>query len=139
VRAIGLLTAVLGFLACGGPTGGPDGGGSGPRIATFPARVDFGVDAGTPVDVGLVGTMTLTIKNSGSGTLTLTSVNLSGDPEFTATRPASMDIAADAGTDITITFSPMDVRNYGGRVTIQSNAKNVPTAGITVMGLGKQP
>jgi large repetitive protein len=140
VRELGLLTTGLLFVACGGPSGGQDAGsGSGPRIATFPARVDFGVDAGSPVDVGLVGTATLTIKNSGSGTLTLSSVTLSGDPEFTATRPSSMDIAADAGSDITITFSPMDVRQYSGRITIQSNAKNVPTAGITVMGLGKQP
>lgn len=140
MRAIAFLTAGLLVIACGPGTGGNDGGsGSGPRIATFPARVDFGVDAGTPVDIGLVATATLTIKNSGSGTLTLTSVTLSGDPEFTATRPTSMDIAADAGSDVTITFSPMNVGQFSGRITIQSNAKNVPTAGITVMGVGKQP
>ena len=142
-RPVGPVAAFLTvgvLVACGGPTnnGGQDAG-TGPRIATIPARIDFGIDAGTAVKVGLAGTATLTIKNSGSGVLTMTSVTLSGDPEFTATRPAAMSLDAGEGTDVTVTFSPMDVRNYSGRITIQSNAKNVPTAGITVQGKGEAP
>jgi hypothetical protein len=139
VRAIAFLTVGV-LVACGGTNNntGQDAG-TGPRIATIPARIDFGVDAGTPVKVGLAGSQTLTIKNSGSGVLTMSSVTLSGDPEFTATRPASMALDAGEGTDITITFSPMDVRTYSGRITITSNAKNVPTAGISVSGRGEAP
>lgn len=142
MRALAILTLSALALACSPGSGGSDGGGgSGPRLATYPARVDFGVDAGTPVDIGSIGTQTLTIKNIGSGTLELSSVTYQGDPELTATRPASMSLGPDAGTDVTITFSPMDARAYSGRIVINSNARNISTgtAAISVTGLGKQP
>lgn len=142
MRTLAVLTLSALSLACGPGTGGNDGGsGNNPRLATYPARVDFGLDAGTPVDIASVGTQTLTLKNIGTGTLELTSVTYQGDPEFTATRPAAMSLGPDAGTDLTITFSPMDARAYSGRIIINSNAKNIATgtAAITVMGLGKQP
>ena len=69
----------------------------------------------------------------------MSSITLSGDPEFTANRPSSMSVDAGEGVDVTVTFSPMDVKTYSGRITIVSNAKNVPTAGITVQGVGEPP
>jgi hypothetical protein len=138
VRTLLWLTAAASSLACGGPTAGPDAG-SGPRIATFPARVDFGIDAGTPVTVGGQDTATLTLSNTGSGVLVMSAINLSGDPEFTATRPATMSLDAGEKTDVTITFAPMVVKTYSARVTITSNARNGATVGIPVQGLGKAP
>jgi hypothetical protein len=69
----------------------------------------------------------------------MTSDSYTGDPEITATRPANLSLEAGDKADVTITFSPMDVKAFSGRITISSNAKNAPTAAITVQGLGKQP
>jgi hypothetical protein len=140
VRTIAFLTVAAVLIGCGGPVGGGDAGSPDPRIATSPARVDFGLDGGTAVTVGSVGTVDLTIYNSGGGTLVLSSVTLQADPEFTANRPMLMSLDAGATTTVTVSFSPMVVKNYtGGRLVISSNAKNAPTAGITVQGVGKAP
>jgi hypothetical protein len=140
VRALAILTAAAFLIACGGPGSGTDAGSTDPRIATSPPRIDFGLDGGTPVTVGSVGTLDLTIYNSGGGSLVMSSVTLQADPEFTATRPSTMTLDGGATTTITISFSPMDVKAFtGGRILISSNAKNAPTAAITVQGVGKAP
>jgi hypothetical protein len=139
VRALAFLTAAAFLIACGGPAGGNDGGSGGPKIGTLPNKIDFGFDAGTAVAVGLVGTQDLVISNTGGGTLTLNTVTLTGDPEFTATRPSTMSLGAGEKVTVTVTFSPTDVKTYSGQVAISSNATNVPSAGVQVRGVGKAP
>ena len=135
-----LLILGLSFLAvaCSAPSGSPDAGGP-PRIATIPGRVDFGVDAGTPVNIGESANATLTLYNSGGQVLTMSAVTITGDPAFTAARPPTMSLDAGARTDVIVTFSPMEARVHTGRVNITSNAQNGATVAITVLGLGKTP
>jgi hypothetical protein len=122
-RAIGLLFAgsstsaaanpideVLGFLGAtmvGEPA-------SGTRIINLSGDLAFG-DTG----LGLTSTRNLTISNTGTSTLTITSINY---PAGFSGNWSSGAIPAGGSQNVIVTFSPTSATGYGGPVTVNSNA-----------------
>jgi hypothetical protein len=83
------------------------------------------------VAVGASSQKTLTIHNTGSGTVTVTSLSLPAG--FNGNF--SGNISVGASQNVGITFSPASSGNYGGSVTVNSNATSGTTS-VTASGTG---
>jgi hypothetical protein len=97
-----------------------------------------------PLDFGnkLVGTapnQSLDIYNGGLEDLVLSSVTLSGAPQFTFySKPAPTDaIEAKKHAFVVVIFTPTAATSYTSTLTINSNAENTPTLTVDVLGTGQ--
>lgn len=108
------------------------GTGIGPVISV-PASLDFGPQ--------LVGTTsapkTVVVDNTGSDTLTITALSLTGDYTTTTTTPIT--IAPGTSKSIAIALTPAATGTRTGTLTITSDAFNTPSAAVGLSGLGIQP
>jgi len=82
------------------------------------------------------GAQTVTLTNTGSGTLTITSIVASGD--FAQTNTCGTSVAAGANCTISVTFTPTATGARTGTVTITDNASNSPQT-ISLSGTGVTP
>jgi FG-GAP-like repeat/Abnormal spindle-like microcephaly-assoc'd, ASPM-SPD-2-Hydin len=104
--------------------------GSFPVGSVSPGSLNFGNQA-----VGTrSGTQIVTFRNSGSVTLTLSPVNISGPnaSEFGQTNTCSATLAVGAGCQITVTFTPAATGVQSATLNIPSNglgSKTVPLIG----------
>ncbi len=94
----------------------------------------------TPVGTTNATSLTATLTNSGSTTLTITKIAVSGDYTQTNTcipsGGTSGSVAVGASCTITVTFTPKGSGNRTGSVAITDNAKGSPqTVGLSGMGI----
>ncbi|HEU0036688.1 MAG TPA: choice-of-anchor D domain-containing protein [Kofleriaceae bacterium] len=106
------------------------GTGVAPAISVNPLSVAFG-----DVRVGTTATKPVSITNTGSDTLRITSLNAL--PPFSATAPVPIALAPGGSTTINVTFSPASATISNGTLTIQSDAPTSPTL-VSLSGRGVQ-
>ncbi|MGB6385274.1 MAG: protease pro-enzyme activation domain-containing protein [Terriglobales bacterium] len=111
------------------------GGGSGAVVSLSPTSLTWG-----KIVVGVKGSAKkVTLTNTGTGTLDLTSIAASGDfaiaPGSKKTACGST-VAAGGDCIITVTFTPTKTGARTGTVTITDNASNSPQS-VALSGTGK--
>jgi Cep192 domain 4/HYDIN/CFA65/VesB-like, Ig-like domain/Abnormal spindle-like microcephaly-assoc'd, ASPM-SPD-2-Hydin len=102
-------------------------------IAVSPARLNFG-----NVAEGADTAQTITVKNAGAASVTITSAAVSG-AEF-GVRGLSLPVTVPAGqsSSFSATFSPITAGSASGNITLLSNASNSPLA-VPLAGTGVAP
>lgn len=94
-----------------------------PALALTPSTLAFGVrtvNTTSPLQV-------VTLSNSGTAPLVISSITGSGDFAFTTTCPISTPPIAPAGTcTVSISFTPLTAAALSGGITIASNAPGSP-------------
>ena len=102
-------------------------------VASFsPASLSF---ASQPAGTSSA-TQKVTLTNTGTAALNLTSVTLSGD--FTATNGCTGSIAVAASCTISVAFAPKTAGALSGAVTLTDNAAGSPQS-VPLTGTGTQP
>ena len=139
------FTCVTGYNLCGGwgsPNGSllinalaGSGGGGGPVVSLSPASLTWG-----KVVVGVKsGAKSVTLTNTGSATLDITSIAASGDfalATVAKNKACGSTVAAGASCTIKVTFTPTKIGPLTGDVTITDNAANSPQQ-VPLSGTGK--
>lgn len=78
-----------------------------------------------------------TVANNGNQPLTVTAVTC---PDGFVATPTNLTVAAGGSSRVTVTFSPTVVTNYGGNITVDSDATSgANTIACSGNGLGNQP
>jgi len=81
----------------------------------------------------------VTVKNTGTGTLDITSIAISGDFALvTSAEPCGSTLAPKKKCKIAVTFTPTQAGTLTGDVTITDNAPNSPQQ-VPLTGTGKEP
>src|SRR5258707_183082 len=111
------------------------GGGGGPVVTLTPTSLVFAKT--------VVGTTTtaksVTMTNTGSSTLNISSIVVSGDfAPATSTKPCGSTLAAGANCIIKVTFTPTQLGARTGNITITDNASNSPQT-VPLSGTGVGP
>ena len=125
---------ILMLAGCGGGSSGPSQGGSGGggnagSAALSPGSLSFGY---VPVGSQSIPQV-LTLTNSGTTTLTITSITASSN--FTVTNNCGGSLPATAICRLTIDFAPAASGSASGTVTVTDNASpSTQTAAVTGMG-----
>ena len=101
-------------------------------LSATPGSVNF-----SNVVVASNSPQTITLKNSGAGTVTINQVSTSGAGFTTSGLSAGQTIAAGAQASFTATFAPTAAGTASGAITISSSATN-PTLSIPLSGTGTQ-
>jgi hypothetical protein len=92
-----------------------------PQISVIPSSVSFG-----NVTVGVANSQTLTIKNPGTATLSITQASLSGTG-FTSTGLAlPLSVPAGGSSTFNVGFAPTSAGGVSGSITLISNTPNSP-------------
>jgi hypothetical protein len=130
--AIGSLTATLQVSdnAANSPqTASLSGTGVGAAATLSPASLSFnGVTVGKNSSAKVI-----TVTNSGTSSLSVTSVVASGD--FTQTNNCT-SIAAGSSCTINVTFTPSAAWSRSGNIVISDNAYLAPTQVVLLVGMG---
>ncbi len=100
------------------------------QIAVEPASIGFGT-----VTLGQSGEAALTVRNTGTGDLSVTGVQ-SSDPAFSVSDDTAFDLAPDASRELTVQFSPSSVGEQQATLTIESNDASQPTLAVPLSGTG---
>jgi len=78
--------------------------------------------------------LTMTLKNSGTGTLTISSIVPSGD--FSQTNTCGTSLAAASSCSINVVFTPTAVWSRAGTIVISDTAFGSPQQVILLVGMG---
>ncbi len=134
--ASGALSLFL--VACGGGLvntpkieTGEDGSDGGEGQPNFVVEVDE-VDCGQ-VAVGAVGSGTLVIDNTGTATLEVTEMSISG-AEFSATAGVGLQVGPGSSTTLGIKYLPIDFTADTATLTITTNDPDNATATVRLLG-----
>jgi Abnormal spindle-like microcephaly-assoc'd, ASPM-SPD-2-Hydin/Immunoglobulin I-set domain len=102
-----------------------------PAIQVSSTSINFGNDV-----VGTRTSQALIITNTGTATLSITQVSVSGSTTFSASG-FSLPLSVNAGqqTTITVAFAPTTVGSVSGSISFASNAPTSPTA-VSLSGAG---
>jgi Abnormal spindle-like microcephaly-assoc'd, ASPM-SPD-2-Hydin/Protein of unknown function (DUF1573) len=92
-------------------------------LTVSPPSVSFG-----DVGVGKESTQSVHLTNSGSSSMTISSVSASGSGISVAGLSFPVNLAAGASASLSATFKPASAGNASGTLTIVSNAANSPDA-----------
>ena len=105
---------------------------TGPTVTVSPTSLAWG-----NVVQGTTGpTKTVTLTNTGSSTLNVSSITTSGDfAQTTSTKPCGATLAAGAKCLIKVTFTPTAVGTRTGTVTITDNSPSSPQT-VALSGTG---
>lgn len=105
------------------------GVGSGPAVTLSPTSLTFATQ--------LVGTSSppqnVTLTNTGSASLSITSIATTGD--FSQTNNCASTVAVGASCTITVTFTPTTINTRTGTVAVTDNAPASPQT-VTLTGTG---
>ena len=102
---------------------------SGPALSVSTTAIDYGTIA-----AGGTATETVTLSNTGAGTLTISSIIASGDDAFSVDLTGtSLSLDAGAMTTFEVSFAPSTVTTYSGSVAIASDDPTSP-ASISLSG-----
>jgi hypothetical protein len=105
---------------------------NGPQLAVSPGAVDFG-----GVAVGTSKSTSLSLRNSGTSSLTFAALTPPGAPFSVSGAPANgATLAPGAATTMTVTFAPTAAAAYTGSLRINSNGGNVT---ISLAGVSGTP
>jgi hypothetical protein len=108
------------------------GMGTAPAVTLAPTSLTFGnqlIDTTSPAQA-------VTLTNSGTGTLTITSIATSGD--FVQTNTCGTTVAVGASCTISVTFKPSVIGIRTGDVTITDNAFGNPQQTVPLTGTGTE-
>ena len=140
-RRLCVVVCVIVAVGCSGSSSSPSSASApstpaGTRVVTLSGILAFG-----SVTVGTVASATLTITNSGSTPLTITSLSLPASiSQAYIASFTSGTIAAGASQAVTIRFSPIAAQDYGGTLTVNgdqtSGTNTTPVSGIGVLASG---
>ena len=109
----------------------PAGTSSAPRIEVSPASLDFGT-----VNIGQTKDLTLTVRNNGNATLTVTAIG-SSNPRFAlAILSTPFNVGGGSFQDVVIRFSPNSAGAQSGTLSIASNDASQPTITVPLSGTG---
>jgi FG-GAP-like repeat/Abnormal spindle-like microcephaly-assoc'd, ASPM-SPD-2-Hydin len=90
------------------------------------------------IGLGTTQTMPVTLTNTGSATLTISSISISGSPkanELTQTNNCGSSLASNASCTITVTFLSLGGGNISASLLVTDNASGSPqSVGITALG-----
>lgn len=97
--------------------------------------VDFGTANGT------TKTIPLKIFNSGTSTLTLSSIQIDGTnaSDFQKTQPSATSLAPGASTSLSVNFTPMAEGSRSARLVVASNDPVTPTFTVNLTGANVLP
>ena len=98
------------------------------NIAVEPLLLDFG-----PVVVGRSAQQTVTVRNTGSATLRIASVQ-SSDPAFTFVGGTEFELDPGALRELDVTFVPTTVGAHQAELSVQSDAPDEPTVTVALSG-----
>jgi hypothetical protein len=111
------------------------GGGGGPAVTLVPTALTFG---NTVVGV-TTSAKSVTLTNTGTATLNISSIATSGDfAQTTSPKPCGSTLAAGKNCVIKVTFTPTQVGLRTGNLTITDNAANSPQT-VPLSGTGVLP
>jgi Abnormal spindle-like microcephaly-assoc'd, ASPM-SPD-2-Hydin len=99
-------------------------------VAATPSSVSFGT-----VVIGTTNSQTVQLKNTGSGSITISSATVSGTGFTMSGLTIPLTLAAAQIKSFTVTFSPTASGGVTGNVTLKGNATN-PTYTIALSGTG---
>lgn len=108
---------------------------SGPAVTLKPTSLTF-----AKTDVGVTSkAKNVTLENTGTATLDITSIAISGDFALvTSAEPCGSTLAPKKKCKIAVTFTPTQTGTLTGDVTITDNAPNSPQQ-VPLTGTGKEP
>lgn len=109
-----------------------NGSGTAPGASLSTSLLSFG---GVPV--GTSSAMPVTVTNTGTANLAVTSVQVTGSATFTAAGCASA-VAPGSSCTVNVTFAPAATTGYSGQLTINSNASTSPHS-VSLTGSGTAP
>ena len=110
---------------------GTGGAAPAPQITVTPSSVAFGA-----VVDGTTNSQTITLKNTGNATLTITSATPSGTGYSVSGIALPLNIAAGASSTFNVNFAPTGTSAVTGSVSLVSNVATSPTAiGLTGTGV----
>jgi large repetitive protein len=109
------------------------GAGVAPAIAVDPTSLAYGT-----VRVGTTQARDVTITNTGTDTLAISSITASGSAAFQLVDPAPILVAPGGSLVVTVDFTPPTVGSFLANVTIVSDAATSPTV-IPLTGTGVAP
>jgi hypothetical protein len=105
------------------------GTGTGPLVSLSPTSLTFpGQQVGTSSSA-----QSVTLKNTGSATLSITSITVSGD--FSQTNTCGASLATSASCTLSVTFTPTASGSRSGSLTITDNASPA-TQSVSLTGTG---
>jgi hypothetical protein len=150
MKRLSPIVGTLIFLAlgsCGKASTGPcdtDGElGQKPILCTERDSIGFGLEFGSGTFIGAKPTQTFMIYNNGIPELTISEVTLTGDNAFTMMGPLKTALVGtkkeDRQTFVQLVFAPTQFKIYNAKLTIKSNASNLPEKVIPVAGRGCTP
>jgi hypothetical protein len=100
-----------------------------------PSSVSFG-----NVIVGSTGSSPVKLTNSGSSTITISQINITGAGVSIAGLATPSTLVAGQSTTFTARFSPVSATTLNGSISLVSNASNSPLAiAVTGAGVASQP
>ncbi|WP_224246417.1 choice-of-anchor D domain-containing protein [Hyalangium gracile] len=136
---VGVASATLVFTTneAGSPTVtvALSGVGVSPSIAVDPTVLDFGEQS-----VGGNAVRTVTVVNSGTGTLAISNATLSGSGAAAySVTPTSFSVPAGGSRQLTVAFSPTVPGAATATLTLSTNDVNRPTVTVAITGTGASP
>jgi hypothetical protein len=100
-----------------------------PKLTFSPASHDFG-----SVAVNTVVNAALTLTNSGTASLTVSHVAVSGTGFEASSLKRPQTIPAGGNLVVDLSFSPKTTGSFSGNVTVSSDDPNTPTATVALAG-----
>jgi Abnormal spindle-like microcephaly-assoc'd, ASPM-SPD-2-Hydin len=94
------------------------GVGAAPQLSPSTSNLTFG-----SVDVGTPSSLPVTLKNTGTDNVSISSVSASGTG-FAASGGSGVTLAPNQSTTVTVTFDPKAAGSVTGKLSIASNATN---------------
>ncbi|HXJ95413.1 MAG TPA: choice-of-anchor D domain-containing protein [Terriglobia bacterium] len=107
------------------------GGSDDPYVFLSPASLTFGTQLLTTTSPA----QTVTLNNTGTATLIITSITMHGD--FAQTNTCGSEVAAGANCSFNVTFTPTLVNTENGTLTIADNSASSPQT-VSLSGTGTQ-
>jgi subtilase family serine protease len=108
------------------------GSGGGPTVTVSPTSLTWG----DVVEGGTGAKKAVTLTNTGTSTLNISSITTSGDfGQTTSPKPCGSTLAAGKSCKIEVTFTPTQVGSRTGSLTINDNASDSPQT-VALSGTG---
>src|SRR5882757_989983 len=92
-----------------------------PQITVIPTSISFG-----NVTVGVTNTQTLTIRNPGTATLSVTQASLAGTGFSTSGLALPLSVAPGGSASFNVGFVPATASTFSGSITLINNTPNSP-------------
>lgn len=122
-----LLSGLCLLISCGGGSIAPS-----PKVSLSPATLTFAPE----VEGTSSAPQNVTLSNSGTATLNITSITGSADFELSNTFGSTLESGAKCG--ISVTFTPSTPDSFTGSILVTDNAPGSPQM-VPLSGMGTAP